>query len=343
MKILLVQNAFLGDVITSTPMIGALGELYPTAEIWFMATPVGVKLVEGDPRLAGVISFSKRGEHCGVFGSLRFARELQSHRFDLVYSLHRSFRTALILRLAQIPKRIGFRQSVGWFLYTDCVSRLNAEHDVLRNFSLLGPEPERYRHHRMRVSIPTSEQVGEAIVQVFATNQRRVCIVPGSRWYTKRWHWTRYRALAQKLYEQGLQVLILGAKEEEEIAEKVAAGLSVVNLCGKTSLPEMAYCVANSDALVCNDSLALHIGSAVQTPTVAIFCATSPEFGFGPWENRARIVELSDLPCKPCRRHGSMKCPTGTEICMRDLSEERVHLALMELMQSNGEARESVQ
>jgi heptosyltransferase-2 len=36
------------------------------------------------------------------------------------------------------------------------------------------------------------------------------------------------------------------------------------------------------------------------------------------------VVEHAGLACKPCRRHGSTRCPTGTEACMREVKAERV-------------------
>jgi heptosyltransferase-2 len=69
--------------------------------------------------------------------------------------------------------------------------------------------------------------------------------------------------------------------------------------------------------------MVLHMASAFKVPTVAIFCATSPSFGFGPWKNRALVVEDEQLQCKPCSRHGTRKCPLGIETCMK-LPAERV-------------------
>jgi len=72
-----------------------------------------------------------------------------------------------------------------------------------------------------------------------------------------------------------------------------------------------------SRLVICNDSMALHMASAFKVPNVAVFCATSPEFGFGPWENpKSAVVQDDTLACKPCRRHGSNRCPNGTEACM---------------------------
>jgi heptosyltransferase-2 len=116
------------------------------------------------------------------------------------------------------------------------------------------------------------------------------------------------------------------------VSAKVAGGTEVIDLTGKTDIAETMYIVKNARLIVCNDSMALHMASAFKVPNVAIFCATSPQFGFGPWKNRAVVVEKKDLTCRPCRRHGGRSCPTGTEACMKDLSPDEVIGAIKSLL-----------
>src|SRR5438094_668434 len=65
-----------------------------------------------------------------------------------------------------------------------------------------------------------------------------------------------------------------------------------------------------------NDSAPMPIACARGVPVVAVFCATTPALGYGPWGPRAVVVE-ADLACRPCGRHGGRSCPRGTEDCMR--------------------------
>ena len=113
-------------------------------------------------------------------------------------------------------------------------------------------------------------------------------------------------------------------------------GLAVHNFTGKTTLSEMFLFVSQANALCCNDSMALHVGSAFKIPTVVVFCATAPEFGFGPWMNpNAVVVERTNLPCRPCRRHGSKQCPTGTELCIKTVTPLMVISALEKVLKKN--------
>jgi heptosyltransferase-2 len=77
----------------------------------------------------------------------------------------------------------------------------------------------------------------------------------------------------------------------------------------------------------------MHLASAMETPTVAIFGPTVPAFGFGPLATRASVVGHESLPCRPCDRHGPQRCPLGHFRCMRELAPalvaERVRALLL--------------
>lgn len=138
------------------------------------------------------------------------------------------------------------------------------------------------------------------------------------------WHRHGFRTVAKYMISRGIHVVLVGAKSDKEVCAEVAQGLDVLDLSGKTGISEVMYVMKNAAIAICNDSMSLHMASAFKVPNVAVFCATSPEFGYGPWKNNAIVVEKEGLSCKPCRSHGSNKCPTGTEACMRDLSPEKV-------------------
>lgn len=325
MKILIVQTAFLGDTVLSTPVIGALRGSFPNAELWFLGTPGGSELVRRDPALAGVLTFDKRGRDRGVVGLLRFAARLRAERFDAAFALQRSMRTAVLLWLARIPKRVGFRSARLSWLYHRRVDRPIKPHDVERNLAILGDEVGSTEGRgELRLFPPPRNEFSPAIAELLPNRGTYVVLAPGSVWRTKRWSATEYRRAAARYRQEGTPVVVVGGPGERDVCAEVAADTGAIDLGGRTSVGEYAGVIGEAKLLICNDSVALHIGSALKVPTVAIFCATSPLFGFGPWRNRAVVVEHTGLSCKPCRRHGSAHCPTGTEACMREVSAERV-------------------
>lgn len=329
MRILLVQLGFLGDVILSTPLIEAIHLIHPGCELWMMTTPAASPLIREDPMLSGSLEFDKRASGSGIVGIIKTAKLLRKMKFDRVYSLHRSFRTSLTLALSRIPLRVGFKESRAAFLYTNTVTRKPVEHDVLRNLSLLDPVSNIQKFSgSMRIYAGNNLSPHS----IFSLKPSYIVLSPGSVWRTKRWSVTGYREVAEHFLRIGLEVVVVGSMAEREIADQVCNGLSVINLAGRTTLAELSSIVRESSLVVCNDSMCLHLASAHKIPTVAIFCATSPKFGFGPWQNENEIVERNDLDCKPCRRHGSNRCPTGTESCMNGLAASPVIRACEKLL-----------
>lgn len=327
MKILLQQTAFLGDIVLSTPVIAALKRLYPDAQLFVLTTPLGAQILAHDPRITQCIIDDKKRSHRSLTGLLALAQELRLHRFDRVYALHKSWRTALLLALAKIPLRIGFRSAKMSWLYHETKERPSEAHDVIRNLSLIeGSDPT-----LDTLSLYPVPNVSKDRTELLPPDAPFIVIAPGSAWKTKRWSAHRYRSLVASLSKQ-ITVFLLGSSEEYSLAEFVRNDAqNVFNVCGKLSLSQMFSWVAAARGVVCNDSLMLHVASSFQRPTVALFCATSPAFGFGPWQTPHRILESKTLACRPCRRHGASYCPTGTERCRSDIGSDEVIDALREL------------
>ena len=329
MKILLVQTSFLGDTILSTPLIAGLKKLHPEAEVWMMTTPLAATLVQRDPLLAGVIPFAKRGSKRGIKGLLRQVRQLRKLNFDLVYSLHRSARTSLLLALSRIPVRIGYKNAKLAFLYNQTRSRPHELHDVQRNLALLNNgSQEAELPDQLRLFAPEKREIAPATQAKLPLPASYVLMVPGSAWETKRWSASGYHEVAKYLTKKGLSVVLLGSNEEVEVCQEVASNLEVINLAGSGDLDTALYLTKHARLMICNDSMALHMASACKIPTVAIFCATVPEFGFGPWQNRAIVIEKEGLNCRPCARHGSRQCPNQTRACMDELPAKEVIKAI---------------
>lgn len=328
-KILIVQTSFLGDTILSTAVIAGLKKVYPESELWMMTTPLSTSLVKHDPLLAGVIGYDKRKKDKGLKGLFAMARKLKDMKFDAAYVLHRSYRTAALLFLAGIPRRTGFADAKLSFLYHQTWKRNPADHDVLRNLSILkGHGEPRSFDTDMRLFAPALDELGEAARNAVTGHDKPYAVlVPGSAWATKMWHHEGFRQTAIHLLAKGFRVVLLGAPEDMDTNRKVADGLDVTDLAGKTGIGDALYIVKHAHLVVCNDSMSLHMASAFRIPTVVIFCATSPGFGFGPWKNNAVIVE-KDLPCRPCSRHGQKRCPNGSSACMRDIPFDQVAAAI---------------
>ena len=117
------------------------------------------------------------------------------------------------------------------------------------------------------------------------------------------------------------------------LAEEIRArsGGRALVLAGRTDLSTLVAVIDRLALLIANDSAPMHVACARGTPVVAVFCATTPALGYGPWGPTATVVE-ADLACRPCARHGGRACPRGTEDCMRLVEPARVLAAARALL-----------
>ena len=338
-RILLVQTSFLGDVILSTPLIEILRARYPDHEIWMVTTPEGAELVRSDPLVSGVLEFDKKGRDKGLRGLWRLIAAVRKLRPDRAFIVQRHLRSALIARLGGVPWRRGFSSATGAWLFTESVPRRALSHEVERNLSLLA-EGEMVPQGKIRLVPPCDEDIGATWREWLHEREGAIVVAPGSAWATKRWYSEGYSELCRRLVEEGDRIVVIGAPGEREVGNAVTRGLPserVENLCGNLSLPLTMRLVSRSAGVVCNDSMILHMASAFRIPSVAVFCSTVPEFGFGPWQNpRAIVVGHPGLSCRPCGRHGFQVCPLGTNSCMREVTPEEVFRALKKVRSMEG-------
>lgn len=334
MKILVLQTAFLGDAILSTPVIENLRELYKDAQIYTLTTPLAKKFFEYNPNVYKALTYDKNND-----GSLRSflkkVKELKSYDFDMVFALQKSYRTSLMLFLTRIKKRVGFKSAKLSFLYTDKVFRDTSKHDALRNLSILSKESAAKDYKPkldLKLYLPPNEVIGEEFVRNIKSLGKYILLSPGSVWNTKRWDKDECRGLVKKLLEDGFCVVLSGSKAERELCDYISEGTKALNLAGETSLEQTMYLASNALGVVCNDSMMLHLTSAFKVPCVAIFCATVPSFGFGAWQNdKAIMLEKKNLACRPCSRHGTKVCKLRTNDCQK-ISYKEVYDNLLKVI-----------
>src|SRR5205809_362390 len=210
--LLLVQTSFLGDVVLTTPLVSALRRRLVPRRLALLVRPEAVPLVAGHPDIDQVLVDDKRGADRGALGWLRTARRLSAERFEVAVSPHRSLRTALVLAAAGIPRRVGFRESRGAFLYHERVPRDRRRHDVERNLALMAPfggaaDPP-------RLHLPVSPQgAARAAALLPAGDGPLVGLAPGSVWRTKRWTPAGFAAVAAALATEGARCVLLGGPD----------------------------------------------------------------------------------------------------------------------------------
>lgn len=329
MRLLVIQTAFLGDAVLTTPLLGALRERFPKAQISVLCTPEVAEVFSRHPSVSEVILFDKRQKQKSLRSRWSLIKELRRKRFDLAVIPHRSLTSALLGAMAGIPRRIGFSSSQGRWLLTDAVPFRWGVHDVDRNLSLLTPlgVPEATGQLWLR----PEPQVSEAIVgRLEKAGVRRgdflLGINAGSVWATKRWLPERFAEVADRaIRELGAKVLFIGGPKDKPVMDVVLSKMKEkpINWVGETNLRELIAAVFRCSAFLTNDSGPMHIAVAAQVPTVAIFGPTTRELGFFPYGTGHKVIE-KELECRPCGLHGAKACPLGHFECMKSITTSEV-------------------
>jgi len=315
---LVVQTAFLGDVVLTTGLLSHLAERHGPVDV--VTTRAAAGLLETHPAVRRVVAYDKRGAERGLGGFWRKAGELRRERYARAYLPHRSLRSAALALAAGIPERIGFAGSPGSLSYTRSVSRPDGGHEAERILALA--EPMAGAVARVSLGLTEADRaLAAAWLDRHGVSEPFIALAPGSIWGTKRW--PGYAELIARLEHR---IVIVGGPEDQTLAAELArtAPERVHVAAGALPLRASAALLARAALLVTNDSAPLHLASAVGTRVVAIFGPTIPGFGFGPRGGADRIVELAGLACRPCSSHGPAVCPLGHHRCMRDLRVEAV-------------------
>ena len=98
-----------------------------------------------------------------------------------------------------------------------------------------------------------------------------------------------------------------------------------LNLAGKLSFLESTALLKDAQMNYVNDSAPMHLASAINAPTTAVFCSTVPEFGFGPLATKSFIIQTNEnLDCRPCGLHGLPKCPKKHFDCALTIDKQQL-------------------
>lgn len=320
-KVLIIQTAFIGDVILCTSLIETVKANYPNCQIDFLLKRGNEELLINHPFLTNVLVFDKSRKIDSFIDNMRMIRR---EKYDFVINLQRFLSSGLMAGFSAGQKIIGFRKNPMSFLFDEKLKHeiAKGEHEVDRNLSLIKS------HCKLLIRRPKLYPSESDFAKVEKLTEKPfVCIAPASVWKTKQApieKWIEIVRLAAKF-----RIYLVGASSDYEMCNEIikqSNNHEIENLCGKLKLMETAALFAHAKRVFVNDSGPLHIASAMNTPVTALFCSTIPEFGFGPLSDIYEVFEVKNLECRPCGLHGHKICPKGHFNCGNKLELLKISL-----------------
>lgn len=309
-KILVIQTAFIGDVILATGVLETLNEAFPDAKIDFLVRKGNHSLLQGHPFVNRVLIWDKKKKWSSLWTVVHAVRRW---KYDAVFNLQRFASSGIITAFSGASIRAGFSKNPLSFLFTHKIKHeINGMHEVERNHALIAPFVNISRK-------PPRLYPGDKDFLLLGgyTDKPFITISPASVWETKKAPLSLWLELMGATQEY--IVYLLGGPQDEEMCEQLKSAAThphVQVLAGKLTLLQSAALMKFATRNFVNDSGPLHLCSAMNAKVTAVFCSTLPSFGFGPLSDDSAIVQTTEnLSCRPCGLHGLKACPKGHFKC----------------------------
>lgn len=350
-KILVVQPNWVGDAVMATPALRALRELYPNAHISYLMRRYVKPIYAGLPWADKLITY-RTGKTKAKAGKGRFfdlAARLRSAKFDMAVLLPNSFKTALICKMAGIPRIVGYDRDGRGFLLTDRL--LPVKHrgkfvptPIVRYYlgvaQYLGSS---HKDLRLQLNVTDAEtrEARRVIAECgldaavhrpgAAGGSPLVLLNPGAAYgAAKCWKTEYFAELADRLMDEfQATVLISAAPKERPIVEAIKRSMRrvPVDLSNKgMSLGGLKDIVRRCDLMVTNDTGPRHIAAALDVPVVTIFGPTHPEWTEIYYAKERQVAVK--VFCGPCQKK---TCPLDHR-CMTRLTPAMVFTRAQELL-----------
>ncbi|MGQ9896099.1 MAG: glycosyltransferase family 9 protein [Acidobacteriota bacterium] len=328
----------IGDTVLMTPVLSTLKAWRPTLPIAVVTEPLSAPLLEPHPLVDELIVIPRTRRGMTDLGMrLQFIRRLQARRFDIGFNLHGGTTATWLMRLAGIPRRVGYAlPNTRWLLTHVAPSpteiwqkaTIHCVEQQLGLLKLVGvPMPSPLPRTRLYCAPKARASVIARLRQSGVFGPYAV-IHPAAAFQSKQWAPTHFADIVSYLAQRGLQPIVLVGPGEEPTAEAVRRAMPVAHRAlFVTNLPlsEAMALIAGCAFFVGNDSGPAHIAAAFERPLVVIF-GSSNETVWSPWTNVPYRVVRHQLPCVPCA--GSV-CHTFPEPeCIRRVTVAEVISAI---------------
>ncbi|MBI1780530.1 MAG: glycosyltransferase family 9 protein [Sphingobacteriales bacterium] len=317
MKILVIQTAFIGDVILGTAVVEKLAAFHPNAEIDFLVRKGNESLLQNNPHINEVLIWNKKENK--LANLWKMIRKVRSNRYDYIFNLHRFATSGFITAFSRAKNKVGFDKNPLSFFFTKKIKHTignnynNYLHEVDRNNLLIEPITD---NKRVAPKLYPSDKDFEAVTKYQSAPY--ICMAPASVWFTKQWAKEKWIELLNNI-DSSYIIYLLGAPGDTDVCNEIinaSHNKNVQNLCGQLSFLQSAALMKGAVMNYVNDSAPMHIASAMDASVTAIYCSTVPYFGFGPLSSNSFIIETKEsLDCKPCGLHGHKACPKGHFKC----------------------------
>lgn len=326
-KIVVIDLLYMGDLIFATPFFKQLRKNYIDSKIDIIVNSNFYDLIEDNPYFDNVIAYDKKWS---IKESYKFAKKIKKGNYDLGINIHGNWRTILLMYLISPDYNIGYGGD-GKSLFLDKTIKTSDNLHMVKVYLQFLEKMDLKSFEDDSIELKVNKEAKKNMNELINTKikeedlskkKRLIALNTGGTWSTKRWPKIKFAKLADKIKDNGEEVIFIGGPSDKKRVKDIISLMKnnrVINATGKTSLKELAALVKKSDLVISNDSGPVHVAAAVGTKTITIF-GPSDEKKYRPYGEIHEII-TNEIDCRPCGEH---ECPLGHHNCMEKIEVEEV-------------------
>lgn len=334
-KILVFRLSSIGDIVLTTALLRCLRNTYPDAQIDFVVKKQFADILKCVPFISRVIEVDSK---LGFQGLKAVRNQLRNEKYDVALDIHKNWRSMFVCNTIGAKNVFRFNKHVfrRWVLTTfhkDIYQEVRPVY--LRFIDTAKPIDVAPDGKYTELVVPnTIQQTVDAMFleQGISLEKKIIALCPGASFSNKQWQPEKFAELASRIKKElGMQIILLGGKKEADICETITKESGAVSFAGKFDLSQSIAALNRVCVTVANDTGMLHVSEALGKPVVGIYGPTAFQFGYFPILPQSRVVQINDLPCRPCTKMGMNHCSQKHFKCMNDIDVEMVFSAIKKM------------
>ncbi len=303
MKILVIQQKMIGDVLTTSILFEALKEKYKTAELHYLINTHTFPVIANNPFIDKIIYFTPKNEK-NKWSLIPFIRQIKKNNYDVVIDVYGKLGSNLITLFSGATVKIGYFKKYSSFIFTHPIKRLkqpkkNASLAIENRMRLLSPLDIPFKNKSPKIYLQQHEiENTKKVLNFHAIEMDHplfMISVLGSN--PKKTYPANYMAqlLDQVVLEKPTAQLLFNyipkqlseAKEIFDLCSEVTQKQIFFSLFGK-SIREFIALTYHCNALIGNEGGAVNMAKAIQIPTFIIF---NPSLNKANWFGDSETID----------------------------------------------------
>ena len=308
-KILVISLSNIGDVILTLPVMDILLKDFPQAKFSVVVGPKARTLFKGNPLISCVHVFDK-SQSLGK--TIPWVAGLAAEHFDLVVDLRNTAIPFLIFPRSRTPLTVKADKNGGVHMKYKHLQRLRSVYPY---------EVESGKRYALAIPAEDEARIRDLLRAAWGADDAYIVAAPGAANEAKRWTPRGFIEVCHQLIKRyQLKVVLVGDAADHQDAEGMVEvlGTDALNLCGRTTLVQLAAVVEKAALALVNDSAPMHLASYLDVPVLALF-GPSDAHKYGPWGRQGHYLQ-KNKDCPACQnpensaRHHCMAAITAQEV-----------------------------